>query len=141
MCGGVGEGAGQWSGTNTVIPHPTLQTKRETHIQIKLINDHERRAQYTECTIGGHSATLIENNSNIYFYPFLFLITKRDKTGSIMGSWYSADHIAGNYIHTDITCNIEEPQHNSCLGTGAVSNRLLGVSNILLGPNPRPFLL
>ena len=27
-----------------------------------------------------------------------------------MGSCYSADHIAGDHIHTDITCNIKEPQ-------------------------------
>ena len=27
-----------------------------------------------------------------------------------MGNCYSADHIAEDHIHTDITCNIEEPQ-------------------------------
>ena len=35
-----------------------------------------------------------------------------------MGSCYSGDHIAGDYIHTDITaCNIEEPQQNYSLRT------------------------
>ena len=29
-----------------------------------------------------------------------------------MGNCYSADHIADEHIHTDITCNIEEPQQN-----------------------------
>ena len=28
-----------------------------------------------------------------------------------MDSCYSGDHIAGGHIHTDMTCNIEEPQH------------------------------
>ena len=27
-----------------------------------------------------------------------------------MGSCYSGDHIAGDHIHTDITCSNEEPQ-------------------------------
>ena len=39
-----------------------------------------------------------------------------------MGSCYSADHTAEDHIHTDITCNIEEPQQKYCPGT--VSNRL-----------------
>ena len=29
-----------------------------------------------------------------------------------MGNCYSADHIAEDHIHTNITCNIEEPQKN-----------------------------
>ena len=36
---------------------------------------------------------------------------------------YSIDHIAEDHIHTDITCNIEEPQQKYRLGT--CSNRLL----------------
>ena len=40
-----------------------------------------------------------------------------------MGNCYSADLIAEDYIHTNITCNIEEPQQKHRLGT--VSNRLL----------------
>ena len=40
-----------------------------------------------------------------------------------MGSCYSSDHIAEDYMHTDITCNMEEPQQKYRLGT--VSNRLL----------------
>ena len=40
-----------------------------------------------------------------------------------MGNLYSADHIAKDHIHTDITCNTEEPQKKYRLGT--VSNRLL----------------
>ena len=41
-----------------------------------------------------------------------------------MGNCYSADHIAEDHMHTDITCNIEDPQQKYRLGT--VSNRLLG---------------
>ena len=41
-----------------------------------------------------------------------------------MGNCYSIDHIAEDHIHTDITCNIEEPQQKYRIGT--VSNRLLG---------------
>ena len=42
-----------------------------------------------------------------------------------MGSnCYLADHIVEDHMHTDITCNIEEPKQNCLLGT--VSNRLLG---------------
>ena len=41
-----------------------------------------------------------------------------------MGNWYSADNIAKDHIHADITGNTEEPQQKYCLGT---------VSNILLG--------
>ena len=41
-----------------------------------------------------------------------------------MGNCYSADHIAEEHKHTDITCNNEEPQQKYRLGT--VSNRLLG---------------
>ena len=40
-----------------------------------------------------------------------------------MGNCYSADHFAEDHIHTDITCNIEEPKQEYRLGT--VSNRLL----------------
>ena len=40
-----------------------------------------------------------------------------------MGNCISADHIAEDHIHTDITCNTEEPQQKDRLGT--VSNRLL----------------
>ena len=40
-----------------------------------------------------------------------------------MGNCYSADHIAEHNMHTDITCNIEEPQQKDHLGT--VRNRLL----------------
>ena len=43
-----------------------------------------------------------------------------------MGNCYSADHIAGDHIHTDITCNMEEPQQKFRLGT--VSNRLIGAN-------------
>ena len=43
--------------------------------------------------------------------------------GSIKDNCYSTDHIAEDNIHTDITCNIEEPQQKYRLGTA--SNRLL----------------
>ena len=33
-----------------------------------------------------------------------------------MGNCYSMDHIAEDHIHTDITCNREEPQQKYCLG-------------------------
>ena len=45
-----------------------------------------------------------------------------------MGNAYSADHIAKDHIHTDITCNTREPQQKYRLGT--VSNRLLGVGGL-----------
>ena len=41
-----------------------------------------------------------------------------------MGNCYPADDIAEDHIHTDITCNIEEPQQKYRIGT--VSKRLLG---------------
>ena len=41
-----------------------------------------------------------------------------------MGNYYSTDHFAEDHIHTDITCNIEEPQQKYRLRT--VSNRLDG---------------
>ena len=57
-----------------------------------------------------------------------------------MGDCYSADHIAEDHIHTDITYKIEEPQQMYRLGT--VSNRLLGgLKHVLLDPNPDPKLL
>ena len=34
-----------------------------------------------------------------------------------MGNRYSADRIAKDHIHTDITCNTEEPQQKYRLGT------------------------
>ena len=42
-----------------------------------------------------------------------------------MGSCYSGDHVAGDYILMDMTtCNIEKPQQKDHLGM--VDNRLLG---------------
>ena len=64
---------------------------------------------------GGHSATLIENSSNIYFYLFSILNYKREQNKRIIGNCYSADHIAEDYIHTDITCNIKKPQQSTAL--------------------------
>ena len=37
-----------------------------------------------------------------------------------MGTYHSADHIAEDHIHTDITCNIEEPQQKYRLGTSVI---------------------
>ena len=37
-------------------------------------------------------------------------ITKQNKRGSTMGSFYSCDYFVEDHILTDITCNIEEPQ-------------------------------
>ena len=57
-----------------------------------------------------------------------------------MGNYYSTDHIVEDHIHTDITCNIEEPQQKYRLGTD--SNRLLGggggLKLVLPDPNPCP---
>ena len=51
------------------------------------------------------------------FTYFLFQITKHNLTENIMGSCYSGDHIAGDYLHSDIAaCNIEEPQKKYRLG-------------------------
>ena len=44
-----------------------------------------------------------------------------------MDNCYSADHIAEDHMHTDITCNIEEPQQEYL---GTVSNRLRGGLNM-----------
>ena len=41
-----------------------------------------------------------------------------------MGNCYIIDHIAEDHIHTEITCNIEEPQKKYRFET--VSNWLLG---------------
>ena len=41
-----------------------------------------------------------------------------------MGNCYPSDHIGEDHIHTDITCDTEEPQEKYRLGT--VSNRSLG---------------
>ena len=41
-----------------------------------------------------------------------------------MGNCNSANHIAKDHIHTDVTCNTEEPQQQK-YGLGTVSNRLL----------------
>ena len=54
--------------------------------------------------------SLVVNHSNIYFYHFSIshYKTKQNKTGSRMGSCYSADHITPDRIHTDIPkCNTE----------------------------------
>ena len=45
-----------------------------------------------------------------------------------MSNCYSADHIAEDHIHKDITCNIDEPQQKYRLGT--VSNRFIGGLNM-----------
>ena len=65
-----------------------------------------------------------KGQQHLFLPIFYFKLQNRTKTGSIMGNWYSADHIAKDHIHTDITCNAEEPHQNYCPGT--VSNRLLG---------------
>ena len=63
-----------------------------------------------------------------------------------MGNSYSIDNIAEDYLQTDITCNIEEPQQKYRLET--VSSRLLGgvcvgrggggLKHVVLAPNLRP---
>ena len=39
-----------------------------------------------------------------------------------MGNCYSMDHIAEDHIHTDMTCNIEEPQQKYRLGAVSKSH-------------------
>ena len=58
-----------------------------------------------------------------------------------MGNCYSIDHIPEGHLHTNITCNIEEPLQKYRIRT--VSNRLRegGLNRVLLDPNPRPELL
>ena len=68
----------------------------------------------------------------IFFTYYLFHITERYKTESIMGSCLSGDHIAEDHTHRDITTfDIEEPQQKYRLGTG--SNRLPGALKHVLG--------
>ena len=50
-----------------------------------------------------------------------------------MGNCDSVDHVAEDHIHTDITCNIEEPQQKYRLDT--VSKSFLGLKLVLLDPN------
>ena len=45
-----------------------------------------------------------------------------------MGNCNSIDHIAEDHIHTDISCNIDEPQQKYRIGT--VSSRLLGAGGL-----------
>ena len=52
---------------------------------------------------GSHSATLIENSSNINVYLFSILNYKTQLTGSIIGSCYAGEHKAGEHIHTELT--------------------------------------
>ena len=54
-----------------------------------------------------------------------------------MDNRYSADHVADDHIHTDITCNIEEPNKRTDFGT--VSYRLPrgGLKHVLMDPNLR----
>ena len=67
----------QWSRINTITSHilPSIPKGNEGHTQ-HLTNAHERHTQLTEWTAhsqtGDHLATLIGNDSNIYFYLFLF---------------------------------------------------------------------
>ena len=68
-----------------------------------------------------------------------------------MGSCYSDDHIAEDHIHTNITCNVEEPQQNrsttlersvvDCCGWEWRWGRGRGLKHVLLDPNPRRMLL
>ena len=80
--------------------------------------------------------------SNIYFlHIFYFEIQNRTKQ-SIMGNYYSTDHIAENHIHTDI----EEPEQKYRLektnGEGVKHLRCVYVGggglHVLPDPNPHP---
>ena len=59
-----------------------VDTKRERRTHTKFDQRDEWQAQLSEWTdlsqIGGHSATLIENGSNIYIYLFSILNYKTD---------------------------------------------------------------
>ena len=50
-----------------------------------------------------------------------------------MGNCYSADHIAEDHIHTDITCNIEEPQQKYRLGRSVID--YMGVGGVCWWPS------
>ena len=47
-----------------------------------------------------------------------------------MGNYYSDDRIAEDHLHTDITCNIDEPQQKYRLRTVITCIRLLGSLNM-----------
>ena len=62
------------------------------------------------------SRTRVLRGHLLHTVTFLVLITKQNKTGSKMDNCYSVDHNAEDYLHTDITCNIEELQQKYRLG-------------------------
>ena len=110
------------------IPHPTLNTKLEgrTH------KNFDKRSRKTH-TVNRMNSSFPNRWSFSYpnckqqqhlFYLFSSLnYRKQNKTGSIMVNCYSTEHIAEYHIHTDMSCNKEEPQQKYRLGT--VSNRIL----------------
>ena len=70
-----------------------------------------------------------KQQQHLFLRIFYFESQNRAKTGSIIGNFYSIDHIAEDHTHTNITCSIEEPQQKYRIGT--VSNRLLAGLNPL----------
>ena len=63
-----------------------------------------RSTNIAKCFRG--SLRLRDNESQLYF-----IFKNRTKQVSIMYSYYTGDHAAGDNMHTDITtCNNEEPQ-------------------------------
>ena len=56
----------------------------------------------------------------------------------MIGNCYSADHIAEDHKHTDITCNTEEPQQKYRIGKVSYSILGGGDKHVLPYPNPRP---
>ena len=108
------------------------QRPRKTHTINRMSNSFPTRWSFSYS---------IENGSNIYFYLFSILSYKTEQNRKHNGQLIFSYHIAEDHIHTDITCNTEEPQQKYRLGT--VSNRLMGggLLRVLLDPNPRPQLL
>ena len=76
--------------------------------------------------------------SSFTYFLFLNYITGQNRKHN--GQLISADHIAKDHIHTDITCNTEEPQQKYRLAT--VSNILHfkggGLNAFLTGSKPSP---
>ena len=115
------------------IPHPTLNTKRKrrTHTKFDQCPRKTRTINQMNSSFPNRWSFSYPNWKRqrhlFYLFSILNYKTDKNKTGTIMGNWYSAYHIAKDHIHTDRTCNTEEHQQKYMYRLGTVSNRLLGV--------------
>ena len=110
------------------IPHSIPNTKRERRTHTKF--DKRSRKTRTGTRMNRMTSSFpkqmfiqlpyLKTAATSMFTYFLFLTTKQNKTGSIMGNCYSTNHIAEDHIYTDI----EAPQQKYRLGTA--SDRFLG---------------